>query len=158
MVSNNIKILGAQEHNLKNIDIEIPKGQICAITGISGSGKSTLAFDTILSEAQRKFFYTLSYYSRQFLSLNSKAKVRKISGLSPAISLSQYEAQPSVRASIATLTDLNELLGVLFAKCAVAYCPTHQEATSALTVENIAVQLCSPHLSFQILSPFDVPI
>ena len=124
---NYIQVLGATEHNLKNIDINLPRGKIIAITGISGSGKSSLAFDTILAEAQRKFFYTLSHYSRMFLKINSRPSVRKIIGLSPAIALAQYESPPSKQASVATLTDLNELMGILFSQYGKPYCPKHKK-------------------------------
>ena len=101
-----IEILGAHEHNLKNLDLSIPRGQITVITGVSGSGKSSLAFDTVLAEANRRFFYTLSHYSRQFLDLGSRPALRSASGLSPAIALAQNETQPSPRATVASLTDL----------------------------------------------------
>ena len=109
MKNESILILGAREHNLKNIDVEIPRGKICTVTGVSGAGKSSLAFDTVVSEAHRKFFFTLSHYFRQFLPTNKRAKVRKITGLSPTVSLSQHETRPSPLASVATASDLNEL-------------------------------------------------
>src|SRR5258708_1728923 len=100
MSTRQIEILGACEHNLKQVDVNIERQAITVITGVSGSGKSSLAFDTVLAEAQRRFFYTLSHYSRQFLDLGSRPAVRWISGLSPAIALAQNETLPSRRASV----------------------------------------------------------
>ena len=136
-----IAIHGAREHNLKNISVNLPRGSITAITGVSGAGKSSLAFDTLLSESYRKFFFTLSHYFRQFLPSKEKAKVQKITGLSPAIGLSQYETRPSPYASVASVTDLGELFGVLFAKYSEMFCPKHDLATKALTLEEVAVQV-----------------
>lgn len=136
-----ILIYGANEHNLKNIDVRIPRGLITSITGVSGAGKSSLAFDTLLSESYRKFFFTLSHYYRQFLPTKNKARVRKIIGLSPAIGLSQYETRPSPYASVASLTDLAELIGVLFAQYSETFCPKHGLATEALSFSQIAQQI-----------------
>src|SRR4051812_32392243 len=108
-----IDVQGANEHNLKNLSVQIPRNCIAVVTGVSGSGKSSLAFDTILAESQRRFFYTLSAYSRQFLDLGSRPAVRHISGLSPAISLAQNETHPSRRSTVGSLTDISELLSVV---------------------------------------------
>lgn len=136
-----IVIHGASEHNLKNLDVTLPRGAITAITGVSGAGKSSLAFDTVLSESYRKFFFTLSHYFRQFLPTKEKAKVKKITGLSPAIGLSQYETRPSPYASVASITDLGELFGVMFAKYADTFCPKHGLATQALSQEEVSKQI-----------------
>lgn len=133
-----ISIRGAAEHNLKHIDVDIPRHGITVITGVSGSGKSSLAFDTILSEAQRRFFYTLSHYSRQFLDLSARPNLKSISGLSPAISLQQNETKPSSRATVGTLTDVAELIGVLFANYGTGYCPEHNLPTSSRSQNEIA--------------------
>ena len=132
-----IEIRGAQEHNLKDIDLSIPRQRITVVTGVSGSGKSSLAFDTVLAEANRRFFYTLSHYSRQFLDLGARPALRSASGLSPAISLAQNETQASVRASVASLSDIGEMLGVLFARFAEKRCPTHDQPTEARTLDEI---------------------
>lgn len=150
-----IVLEGASEHNLKGIHLEIPKQAMTVITGVSGSGKSSLAFDTILAESNRRFFCTLSHYSRQFLELGNRPALKKIEGLSPAIGLSQNELLPSKRANIGTVTDLGEMLGVLFAKFGQQHCPTHQVPTEGLDdaaiTEYIAEQfdqelivLCAP--------------
>jgi excinuclease ABC subunit A len=140
-----IEIRGAREHNLKNVDLRIARGAITVITGVSGSGKSSLAFDTIVAEAQRRFFYTLSHYTRQFLDLGSRPAVGAISGLSPAIALAQNETQPSIRATVGTLTDISELLGVLFARFGERLCPTHQLPTSQVSIATILERLLADH-------------
>lgn len=140
---NEISVKGASEHNLKNIDLKIPRNKITIITGVSGSGKSSLAFDTILAEAQRRFFYTLSHYSRQFLDLGTRPKVRSVTGLSPAISLAQNETKPSKRATVGTLTDANELLGVLFARFGEQRCPEHGQKTEKQSPNEIALRILS---------------
>ena len=133
-----INISGAFENNLKNCDIKIPKQSITIVTGVSGSGKSSLVFDTVLSSSQRNFFYTLSHYFRQFLDLGSRPKVRSISGLSPCISLAQNETLPSIRATVGTLTDIGELLGVLFAShISKKYCPKHNVEVTGISKARI---------------------
>ncbi|NRA45178.1 MAG: excinuclease ABC subunit UvrA [Oligoflexales bacterium] len=133
-----ITIKGAHENNLQHCDLKIHRGSITVVTGVSGSGKSSLVFDTILAEAHRRFFYTLSHYSRQFLNMGTKPKVVQIDGLSPAIGLAQNETQPSKRASVGTLSDLAELLGVLFANYGERFCPEHNLPTTAQTLDDIA--------------------
>lgn len=151
-----IRVRGACEHNLKNVDIDIARGAITVITGVSGSGKSSLAFDTILAESQRRFFHTLSHYLRQFLDIGARPRARSIQGLSPAIALAQNETKPSRRATVGTLTDLGELLGVLFARWGQPYCPEHNlpASTTPYNTDPIAaleaqfgeqtVHICAP--------------
>lgn len=136
-VFDRIDVKGATEHNLKNINIAVDRGAITVITGVSGSGKSSLAFDTILAESQRRFFYTLSHYSRQFLDLGSRPAVRSVTGLSPAIALAQNETAPSRRATLGSLTDISELLAVMFARFGVQNCPTHGLPTGSMTKDEI---------------------
>jgi excinuclease ABC subunit A len=136
-VFESIDVKGAREHNLKNIDVSIERGAITVVTGVSGSGKSSLAFDTILAESQRRFFYTLSHYSRQFLDLGTRPQVRSVTGLSPAISLAQNETAPSRRATLGSLTDLSELLAVMYARFGSQTCPKHQLPTSSMSLDDI---------------------
>jgi len=138
-----IQVRGACEHNLKNIDINIKRGSITVVTGVSGSGKSSLAFDTVLAESQRRFFYTLSHYSRQFLDLGTRPLVRQVTGLSPAIALAQNETAPSRRATLGSLTDVSELLSVMFARFGQQLCPNHMRPTSAMSKEDIVTNITS---------------
>lgn len=132
-----IKVKGACEHNLKNLDINIKRGSMTVITGVSGSGKSSLAFDTVLAESQRRFFYTLSHYSRQFLDLGTRPLVKSVTGLSPAIALAQNETAISHRATLGSLTDISELLAVMFARFGEQLCPRHKRATAAMSQDDI---------------------
>lgn len=145
MERSTIEIKGAHEHNLKHVDLSIPRGLITVITGVSGSGKSSLAFDTILAEANRRFFYTLSHYSRQFLDLGSRPALRSASGLSPAIALAQNETQPSTRSTVASLSDVGELLGVLYARFGDKRCPQHDLPTEARTLDEILAHVKSQY-------------
>ena len=119
-----IIIKGAREHNLKNINLEIPKNKLIVITGVSGSGKSTLAFDTIYSEGQRKYVESLSAYARQFLQMMDKPDVDSIDGLSPAISIEQKTTQKNPRSTVGTVTEIYDYLRVLFARVGIPYSPT----------------------------------
>ncbi len=119
-----IIIKGAKEHNLKNINLEIPKNKLVVITGVSGSGKSTLAFDTIYSEGQRKYVESLSAYARQFLQMMNKPDVESIDGLSPAISIEQKTTQKNPRSTVGTVTEIYDYLRVLFARIGTPYSPT----------------------------------
>ncbi len=119
-----IVIKGAREHNLKNINLEIPKNKLVVITGVSGSGKSTLAFDTIYSEGQRKYVESLSAYARQFLQMMNKPDVDSIDGLSPAISIEQKTTQKNPRSTVGTVTEIYDYLRVLYARVGVPYSPT----------------------------------
>ena len=119
-----IIIKGAREHNLKNINLEIPKNKLIVITGVSGSGKSTLAFDTIYSEGQRKYVESLSAYARQFLQMMNKPDVDSIEGLSPAISIEQKTIQKNPRSTVGTVTEIYDYLRVLFARVGTPYSPT----------------------------------
>ena len=119
-----IIIKGAREHNLKNINLEIPKNKLIVITGVSGSGKSTLAFDTIYSEGQRKYVESLSAYARQFLQMMNKPDVDSIDGLSPAISIEQKTTQKNPRSTVGTVTEIYDYLRVLYARVGTPYSPT----------------------------------
>ena len=123
MNQDKIVIKGAREHNLKNINVEIPKNKLIVITGVSGSGKSTLAFDTIYSEGQRKYVESLSAYARQFLQMMNKPDVDSIEGLSPAISIEQKTTQKNPRSTVGTVTEIYDYLRVLFARVGTPYSP-----------------------------------
>jgi excinuclease UvrABC ATPase subunit len=118
-----IFIKGAREHNLKNIDIEIPRDKLIVITGLSGSGKSSLAFDTIYAEGQRRYVESLSAYARQFLGLMEKPDVDYIEGLSPAISIEQRSASKNPRSTVGTVTEIYDYLRLMFARIGKAHCP-----------------------------------
>jgi len=137
----NIKIKGAREHNLKNINVEIQRDMITVITGISGSGKSTLAFDTIYSEGQRRYVESLSSYARQFLGLMSKPDVDSIEGLSPAISIEQKTTSKNPRSTVGTITEIFDYLRLLFARVGVPYCPEHNIKIESQSPEQIAKRI-----------------
>ena len=122
MKSENIIILGAREHNLKNINLELPRNKLIVVTGLSGSGKSSLAFDTIYAEGQRRFVESLSSYARQFLEQLQKPDVDFISGLSPAIAIEQRSAGGNPRSTVATQTEIYDYLRLLFARIGTVHC------------------------------------
>ena len=132
-----IIIKGARQHNLKNINLEIPKNKLVVITGVSGSGKSTLAFDTIYSEGQRKYVESLSAYARQFLQMMNKPDVDSIDGLSPAISIEQKTTQKNPRSTVGTVTEIYDYLRVLFARIGIPYSPTTGLPIKSQTVSEI---------------------
>lgn len=132
-----IKVRGAREHNLKNIDIDIPKNKLVVITGLSGSGKSTLAFDTLYAEGQRRYVESLSAYARQFLNLMQKPDVDKIEGLSPAISIEQKTISKNPRSTVGTITEIYDYLRLLYARIGVPYSPATGLPIKAQTVSQI---------------------
>ncbi len=130
-------VKGAREHNLKNIDVELPRNRFIVITGLSGSGKSTLAFDTIYAEGQRRYVESLSAYARQFLGLMDKPDVDSIEGLSPAISIQQKAANKNPRSTVGTVTEIYDYLRLLYAKIGVHHCPKCKSLIHPQTPENI---------------------
>src|SRR5512136_2431506 len=130
-------IRGAREHNLKNIDLEIPRDKLIVITGLSGSGKSSLAFDTIYAEGQRRYVESLSAYARQFLGLMEKPDVDQIEGLSPAISIDQRGASRNPRSTVGTITEIYDYLRLIFARIGVPHCPKCGREITAQTVQQI---------------------
>ena len=118
-----IKVYGARTHNLKNIDVSIPRDKLVVITGLSGSGKSSLAFDTIFAEGQRRYLETFSAYARQFIGNLSRPDVDKITGLSPVIAIEQKTVSKSPRSTVGTITEIYDFLRLLFAKVSEAYSP-----------------------------------
>src|ERR1700723_2289617 len=119
----NIRIRGARTHNLKNIDLDLPRDRLTVIPGLSGSGKSSLAFDTIYAEGQRRYVESLSAYARQFLELMQKPDVDHIEGLSPAISIEQKTTSKNPRSTVGTVTEIYDYLRLLFARVGVPYSP-----------------------------------
>jgi excinuclease ABC subunit A len=134
---NHIEVRGAKTHNLKNIDVTIPRDQLTVITGLSGSGKSSLAFDTLYAEGQRRYVESLSAYARQFLSLMEKPDVEHIDGLSPAISIEQKSTSHNPRSTVGTITEIYDYLRLLFARVGEPHCPEHQVALEAQTVSQM---------------------
>ena len=120
-----ITIRGARTHNLKNIDISLPRDKLIVITGLSGSGKSSLAFDTIFAEGQRRYVESLSTYARQFLSVMEKPDIDHIEGLSPAISIEQKTTSHNPRSTVGTITEIYDYLRLLFARVGTPCCPDH---------------------------------
>ncbi|MGB8657415.1 MAG: excinuclease ABC subunit UvrA [Candidatus Zixiibacteriota bacterium] len=155
MAENCIRIKGAREHNLKNIDLEIPRDKLVVITGLSGSGKSSLAFDTIYAEGQRRYVESLSAYARQFLGMMEKPDVDFIEGLSPAVSIEQRSAARNPRSTVGTVTEIYDYLRLLYARVGTPYCFKCGRKISQQTVEQIVDTVISlPKGSkIQILAP-----
>ena len=137
----NIVVRGARTHNLKNIDLTIPRDKLVVITGISGSGKSSLAFDTLYAEGQRRYVESLSTYARQFLSMMDKPDMDQISGLSPAISIEQKSTSHNPRSTVGTITEIYDYLRLLFARVGDPYCPDHHKKLEAQTVSQMVDQV-----------------
>ena len=141
MTNGFIKIRGARVHNLKNIDINVPKNKLVVITGISGSGKSSLAFDTLYAEGQRRYVESLSAYARQFLGVMDKPDVDKIEGISPAISIDQRKAAHNPRSTVGTITEIYDYLRLLFARIGKPHCPDCGRPISRQTIDQIIEQI-----------------
>src|SRR3954471_20700114 len=132
-----ISVHGARQHNLRNIDVEIPRNTFTVITGLSGSGKSSLAFDTIYAEGQRRYVETLSPYARQFLDQMERPEVDSIDGLSPAISIEQKTTSRSPRSTVGTITEIYDYVRLLYASIGVPHCPLCGSEISRQTTEQI---------------------
>jgi excinuclease ABC subunit A len=154
-VSGSIIIRGAREHNLKNLDVEIPRDQLVVITGLSGSGKSSLAFDTIYAEGQRRYVESLSAYARQFLEQMGKPDVDSIEGLSPAISIEQKSTSHNPRSTVGTVTEIYDYLRLLFARVGHPFCFNCGEEITAQTVQQMvdAIRALPDGVKFQVLAP-----
>src|SRR6266704_6480232 len=155
MASDRIVVRGAREHNLKNIDLEIPRDQLVVITGLSGSGKSSLAFDTIYAEGQRRYVESLSAYARQFLEQMEKPEVDSIEGLSPAISIEQKTTSKNPRSTVGTVTEIYDYLRVLFARVGVPHCPSCGRPISAQSVQQMVDRVLAqaPGTRLLVLAP-----
>jgi excinuclease ABC subunit A len=141
LMSDSIVIKGAREHNLKNVDLEIPRNKLVVITGLSGSGKSSLAFDTIYAEGQRRYVESLSSYARQFLGIMEKPDVDQIDGLSPAISIDQKSTSRNPRSTVATVTEIYDYLRLLFARVGIPHCPVCAKPVTRQTTQAIIDQI-----------------
>lgn len=146
-----IDVRGAREHNLKNIDVKIPRGKLVVITGLSGSGKSSLAFDTIYAEGQRRYVESLSSYARQFLGLMEKPDVDQIDGLSPAISIDQKSTSRNPRSTVATVTEIYDYLRLLFARIGVPHCPVCGKTVERQTTQDIVDKVASQSVDARLL-------
>ncbi len=138
-----IRIRGARTHNLKNIDLDLPRNRLIVITGLSGSGKSSLAFDTLYAEGQRRYVESLSAYARQFLALMEKPDVDQIEGLSPAIAIEQKSTSHNPRSTVGTITEIYDYLRLLYARVGIPYCPDHQLPLQAQTISQMVDALLS---------------
>ena len=141
MSTKNIFIKGAREHNLKNIDLSIPRDKLVVLTGLSGSGKSSLAFDTIYAEGQRRYVESLSSYARQFLGQMEKPDVDYIEGLSPAISIDQKTTSKNPRSTVGTVTEIYDYLRLLYARIGIPHCPVCGKEIKQQTVDQIVDQV-----------------
>src|SRR5213593_2696008 len=150
-----IIVRGAREHNLKNIDVVMPRERLVVITGVSGSGKSSLAFDTIYAEGQRRYVESLSAYARQFLGLMEKPDVDYIDGLSPAISIDQKGASRNPRSTVATQTEIYDYLRLLYARVGHPHCPTCGRPIERQTVQQIVDSILGipPGRRLMVLAP-----
>src|SRR5674476_209542 len=142
-----IVIKGAREHNLKNINLTIPRDKFIVFTGISGSGKSTLAFDTIFAEGQRRYLESLSSYARQFLGQMEKPDVEYIEGLSPAISIDQKAASHNPRSTVGTVTEINDYLRLMYARIGIPHCYICGKEISSQSVDQIVDSIMEFDLS-----------
>ena len=152
---NYIKIRGASEHNLKNVDVDIPRDALVVLTGLSGSGKSSLAFDTIYAEGQRRYMESLSSYARQFLGQMEKPKVESIDGLSPAISIDQKSTNRNPRSTVGTVTEIYDYLRLLYARIGIPHCPKCGRKVEKQTVDQMVDEIMSlpERTKIQILAP-----
>lgn len=150
-----IVVKGARAHNLKNIDVTIPRNQLVVVTGLSGSGKSSLAFDTIYAEGQRRYVESLSAYARQFLGQMDKPDVDTIEGLSPAISIDQKTTSRNPRSTVGTVTEIYDYLRLLFARIGTPICPNHGIEITSQTVEQMVDRVLEypERTKLQVLAP-----
>lgn len=146
-----IDVKGAREHNLKNVDVRIPRGKLVVITGLSGSGKSSLAFDTIYAEGQRRYVESLSSYARQFLGLMEKPDVDQIDGLSPAISIDQKSTSRNPRSTVATVTEIYDYLRLLYARIGIPHCPICNKPVARQTTQAIVDQIAGLDVGARLL-------
>ena len=142
MANDKIIIKGAREHNLKNINLTLPREKLIVMTGLSGSGKSSLAFDTIYADGQRRYVESLSSYARMFLGRMDKPDVDEITGLSPAISIDQKTTSHNPRSTVGTVTEIYDYLRLLYARIGVPHCPVCGRVISQQTVDEMVEEVC----------------
>ncbi|MFN6160840.1 MAG: excinuclease ABC subunit A, partial [Planctomycetota bacterium] len=150
-----IVVRGAREHNLKSVDLVLPRNQFICFTGVSGSGKSSLAFDTLYAEGQRRYIESLSTYARQFVGQLPKPDVDLLSGLSPAISISQKSTGHNPRSTVGTITELTDFLRVLFARCGTGFCPRCDTQSTSQTRDQMVDRIAEldPKTTYLFLAP-----
>ena len=150
-----IKVRGANEHNLQNLDVDIPRDSFVVLTGLSGSGKSSLAFDTLYAEGQRRYMESLSSYARQFLGQMEKPDVEKIEGLSPAISIDQKSTNRNPRSTVGTVTEIYDHFRLLYARIGIPHCPICGKVIEKQTVDQMTDQIMKlePGTKIQLLAP-----
>ena len=155
MAKQYIKIRGANEHNLKNISLDIPRNELVVLTGLSGSGKSSLAFDTIYAEGQRRYMESLSSYARQFLGQMEKPDVESIEGLSPAISIDQKSTNRNPRSTVGTVTEIYDYLRLLYARIGIPHCPKCGREIRRQTIDQMVDQIMElpERTKIQLLAP-----
>ena len=155
MRNTEIVVQGARAHNLKNVDVTIPRDKLVVLTGLSGSGKSSLAFDTIYAEGQRRYVESLSAYARQFLGQMDKPDVDLIEGLSPAISIDQKTTSKNPRSTVGTVTEIYDYLRLLYARIGKPICPEHEIEISSQTVEQMVDRIMGypERTKMQLLAP-----
>lgn len=155
MANDKIEVRGARSHNLKNIDITIPRDKLVVMTGLSGSGKSSLAFDTLYAEGQRRYVESLSSYARQFLGQMDKPDVDSIEGLSPAISIDQKTTSNNPRSTVGTVTEINDFLRLMYARIGTPICPNDGTEIKSQTVEQMVDRILEypERTRLQILAP-----
>jgi len=151
MKRDKIVIRGARQHNLKNINVEIPKNKLVVITGVSGSGKSSLAFDTLYAEGYRRFVESLSAYARQFLGVMEKPDVDSIEGLSPAIAIDQKTTSKNPRSTVGTITEIYDYLRVLFANIGKPHCPVCGRPLEGLSPQEVLNKIMKKHKGKKII-------
>ena len=154
-MNDKIIIHGAREHNLKNIDLEVPRDKLVVFTGLSGSGKSSLAFDTIYADGQRRYMESLSSYARQFLGMMEKPDVDEITGLSPAISIDQKTTSKNPRSTVGTVTEIYDYLRLLYARIGIPHCPVCGREIRQQTVDQMVDKIMElpQRTKIQILAP-----
>ena len=148
-MKNQIVVRGAREHNLKNIDLTIPRDKLVVFTGVSGSGKSSLAFDTLYAEGQRRYVESLSAYARQFLGQMEKPDVDQIDGLSPAISIDQKTTSHNPRSTVGTVTEIYDYLRLLYARIGIPHCPKCGKEIKKQTIDQIVRPYCEFARTYQ---------